>query len=252
MHMHHRGFTLIELAIVLVIIGLIAGGIMAGSGMIRNAEVQSLGEDFQKYELAINQFRDTYDALPGDFGTATAQWGTLAGCPAGEAINTTETCNGNDNNRIDNNFEAARVWQHLANADMIQGAYTGANAYNVTPNKDAPAARMDNAVFAMGQCDDGFINAYGDGDMFIAVVQANSGCDANTPPLTPGEAFMLDNKFDDGAPHTGKMVGNNQGGSIGADCVTSDDSATGQYAATNTNKVCVIAYRITIGDGSTR
>lgn len=247
----HAGFTLVELAIVLLIIGLVAGGIMMGSGMIRNAEVQSLGEDFQKYESAINHFKDTYDALPGDFATATMQWGTLATCPTGEANGTKETCDGNDNSRVDGN-EYARVWQHLANADMIEGAYTGANPYNITPNKDAPAARMDNAVFAMGQCDDGFINAYGAGDMFIAVTQAHSACGAAAATLTPGEAFMLDSKFDDGAPHIGTIVGNNQGGSITPDCVTSDDMATGQYAATNPRKVCAVAYRISIDDGSVR
>lgn len=249
MQQHHRGFTLIELAIVLVIVGLISGGIMMGSDLIRRAEVQSVGEDFLKYEAAINNFKDIYDALPGDFASATAQWGALGSCPNGGSTSSPATCNGNDDGTI-HAAEFARVWQHLANADMIQGAYTGAAFYNLVPNVDAPASRAGNAVIGIGQCDDGFLNPYEHAKFFLTLVMANSGCGPETTPLTPAEAFMLDNKFDNGAPHTGKILGNHQSGGIVAGCVTSDDAATGEYNATNPEKVCALAYPVTIRDGS--
>jgi prepilin-type N-terminal cleavage/methylation domain-containing protein len=64
------GFTLIELSIVLVIIGLLAGGILIGRDLIREAELRSQIRQFQEYELAYRTFQTKYDCLPGDCARA--------------------------------------------------------------------------------------------------------------------------------------------------------------------------------------
>ena len=61
-----RGFTLIELSIVLVIIGLIVGGVLVGQDLIRAAAVRAQVSQIEKYNTAVNTFRDKYGALPGD------------------------------------------------------------------------------------------------------------------------------------------------------------------------------------------
>ena len=66
-----RGFTLIELSIVIVIIGLIAGGILVGKDMIRAAEIRAIATELQHYRAAVKTFEATYDALPGDMTNAT-------------------------------------------------------------------------------------------------------------------------------------------------------------------------------------
>jgi len=69
--MKSAGFSLLELSIVLVIIGLIAGGIVAGSSMIRAAELRAVLTELTQYQTATNTFRDKYLGLPGDLRNAT-------------------------------------------------------------------------------------------------------------------------------------------------------------------------------------
>src|ERR1035441_6872478 len=73
------GFTLIELSIVLVIIGLIVGGVLVGQDLIRAAEVRATISQIEKYNTAVNTFRGKFNALPGDMNLTTA---TTFGIPA--------------------------------------------------------------------------------------------------------------------------------------------------------------------------
>src|SRR4051794_31617755 len=126
-----RGFSLLELSIVLVIIGLITGGIMAGRQMVRAAELRSVMSDLSKYQTTVNTFREKYQGLPGDMKNAESYWGTASGgCPDGAGTGT-QTCNGNGNNQVEgitsvaDPYETFRFWQHLANAGLVEGQYTG-------------------------------------------------------------------------------------------------------------------------------
>ena len=65
-------FTLVELSIVIVIIGLLIGGILGGQSLIHASELKSVISDFQKYQSAITQFRTQYNAWPGDMPNATS------------------------------------------------------------------------------------------------------------------------------------------------------------------------------------
>src|ERR1017187_10122680 len=73
------GFTLVELSIVLVIIGLIIGGVLVGRDLISAAEVRAQISQIEKYQTAVNTFRDKYGYLPGDIPEPTAsQYGFAA------------------------------------------------------------------------------------------------------------------------------------------------------------------------------
>ena len=67
-----KGFTLIELSIVLVIIGLIAGGVLIGRDLINAAAIRAQISQIEKIQTAVNTFRGKFNALPGDMGTAIA------------------------------------------------------------------------------------------------------------------------------------------------------------------------------------
>src|SRR5476649_1014388 len=71
-HFSHRGFTLVELSIVLVIIGLIIGGVLVGRTLIEAAAVRAQIAQIEQFKTAVNTFRTKYNALPGDMLNATA------------------------------------------------------------------------------------------------------------------------------------------------------------------------------------
>ena len=68
------GFTLVEIAIVLVIIGLLLGGILKGQEMITQAKIKNAINDFNGVAVAVTSYQDRYRALPGDDPNATARW----------------------------------------------------------------------------------------------------------------------------------------------------------------------------------
>ena len=73
--MKTKGFSLMEMAMVLVVIGLIAGGIVGGKALIRASELRSVSSDKQKFQTAITAFEERYNYLPGDLPNATKIWG---------------------------------------------------------------------------------------------------------------------------------------------------------------------------------
>ena len=134
------GFTLVELAIVLVVIGLITGGIFVGTILVRESQLKAVISEIAKYRSALNAFHEEYHGLPGDLPNATNFWGVAGGAGTGldqacyYAVGTgTATCNGNDDGFITNNAgvpsagvrEDLRAWQHLFNANLIDSKVTG-------------------------------------------------------------------------------------------------------------------------------
>jgi prepilin-type N-terminal cleavage/methylation domain-containing protein len=148
------GFSLVELSIVLVILGLLTGGILAGQSLIRAAELRSVTSDTARYQTAFFTFRDKYFALPGDMRNAVKFWGAPAAAPlTTDGMNAacrdllasgvgTQTCNGDGDGTVSfdstEHYESYRAWQHLANAGLIEGSYTGVTA-GAVPNSFGPS-----------------------------------------------------------------------------------------------------------------
>lgn len=108
------GFTLVEIAIVLVIIGLLLGGILKGQELINSARVRNLADQNSGVQAAYYGFIDRFRQVPGDFSASAAT----------TAIGVTVNLGGDGNGRIDNTLgEAAAVWEQLSKANFIQGNY---------------------------------------------------------------------------------------------------------------------------------
>jgi prepilin-type N-terminal cleavage/methylation domain-containing protein len=122
MNKRQSGFTLVEIAIVLVIIGLLLGGVLKGQEMIANARFKNMQSDIESYKAAFYAFQDRFGALPGDFLTANTQLNAAAPIGNGGGTITANTCNAVE--------ESCAVWQHLRYANLIAGdpTLTGAAA----------------------------------------------------------------------------------------------------------------------------
>src|SRR5438876_4021482 len=122
------GFTLVEIAIVLVIIGLLLGGILKGQEMITQAKIKNVINDFNGVTVAITSYQDRYRAIPGDDRNATTRWTVQApasgngdGVMAGK-YNATVAGPGAPAATEESNL----FWQHLRIAGFVPGLTTGA------------------------------------------------------------------------------------------------------------------------------
>src|SRR5690606_4321211 len=118
------GFTLIELAIVLAIIGLLVGAIIGGQEMVQASRLNATIKEAQNVREAFLLFREKYNDLPGDMSDAASYWSACTNA-------TNNPCNGDGNGRMQGNStsgsisEQVRAWQHLALSGIAPGNYTG-------------------------------------------------------------------------------------------------------------------------------
>lgn len=213
-------FTLVELSVVLVIIGLIVGGILAGQEMIRGSELNRVLADKDRINAAINTYRSKYSALPGDMRNATDFWGTASGgCPLG-ARTGTQTCNGNGDGLVGGTWHGADptmiemflAMQHMALAGLLQGTYSGmgVSSYSeAAPGINSPITSIQGATFMMfgqlgGHAE--FFNVIPRNALIFGATNSSTSL-AMWPILTTSEAQGLDSKIDDGKPGTGIVLG---------------------------------------------
>ncbi len=127
MKRNQSGFTLIEIAIVLVIIGLLLGGVLKGQELINSARVKNLATDFKNIPVFIYGYQDKFRALPGDDAAVATHvtGGTLATTPAGTQGNGVIGGNWNSETVTD---ESYLFWQHVRLAGLAPGATTAGSA----------------------------------------------------------------------------------------------------------------------------
>ena len=207
------GFTLVELAIVLVIIGLIIGGILVGQDMIKSAEIRATISQYQSYNVATRLFKDKYAALPGDinqqkaleFGfydrTSVAATGNGDGdgmlkiCGNANAVGATQSC------------ERVLFWRDLSTAGLVDGYFqTATNVAIAISTVDLiyyfPEAKMGRGNYWITTSMEGR-NFY-----FLGGITSVAGPPGNptmTAAIAPFEAYNIDRKIDDGMPAFGMV-----------------------------------------------
>jgi prepilin-type N-terminal cleavage/methylation domain-containing protein len=263
------GFSLVELSIVLVILGLLVGGVLSGQSLIQAAQLRTVVTEHDRWIAATHTFRDKYFALPGDMTNATAFWGTLSGttCPLAEtapANTTTGVCDGDGDGQITRGSTAAtevfQFWKHLANAGMIEGNYTGIygsgtsgsiGKTDTVPGSNSPQPKFSGAAWFVGNIS-GPTSSYGASGFAYQVDYQNTlifgGTTPGTAPfnsiLKPEDAWNIDTKMDDGMPGTGKVIAHEfQGIGFGGQptaCTTSTSGTdySGKYNLANANVAC--------------
>lgn len=238
------GFTLVELAIVLMIIGLLIGGILRGQELMTNARVAATVQQVKAYQGAMVTFRDTYSALPGDISNATRR---LPGCDAASFC-----VNGDANgivgaiqaSALDSNqtgaaaprVETSMFWKHLALSRLISGIQPNADPSVAEFGYTHPASKLNGGFVVGTKTDNSAPNHFAQGILLKIALrpQATYG----TPRALSGfEAALVDRKMDDGLPNTGFVAGEH----MGTGCKT-NDIATGVYNENQTQNACDIYF----------
>lgn len=247
---YYRAFSLVELSIVLVILGLLTGGVLAGQSLIRAAELRSVASEALRYQAALMAFRDRYMELPGDMVNATRFWGAA---DAGDGLgadcftvssNDKATCNGDGDGYIRNPQGATglwtygerwHAWKQLANAGLVEGSYTGStnspsDNQAETGGVNVPFSKYANNIWLIVSLTK---NTSGNVDLYDAP-SGNMLHMQKTPDLwsslSPEEMWNIDVKIDDGKPAYGKLQSAKSSSVLfGAGCTTSDVSSAAEY-----------------------
>lgn len=207
---HEQGFTLVELAIVLVIIGLIIGGILVGQDMIKSAEIRATIGQWEKYNTAVNVFKDKYAYIPGDINqTRAAEYGlydrTGVAAPGnGDGNGLLQACSRTAAAGLLAGCETTVFWRDLNDAGLVDGWFqTAGDAFAAVVLANIPD------VFPLAKTGNGtYWTAYSTGGrnwFNLGGITAVSGAGVYTltNELTPFEAFNIDRKVDDARPLTG-------------------------------------------------
>ncbi len=241
---------------------------MVGRSLIKSSELQSIITDQQVLGSAIQAFRTKYSELPGDMTRATSFWGTdPAGCPnlgTWGLVPRAATCNGNGNGFIQNPgsdygvsamYEQVYAWQHLANAGLIKGAFTGtpgpASYVDMRPGINIPAGKVPNSGFelysfvASSAKASWFLNPINNQHFIVYGGVVGGTGEAFSRITTTADALFMDKKIDDGKPGTGILTSTNS--TFGTDyptCSDTDSINTAVYNVALTNPTCVLLFKL--------
>lgn len=215
------GFTLVEIAIVLVIIGLLLGGILKGQEMITQAKIKNVVNDFNGILAAVNSYQDRYRALPGDDLNAGTRWSTTTpsftvypgngngvfGTPGTDYYNATVT-----GAPAATTSEVNLFWWHLRLAGFVGGT-TGAVQSSISQPSNAANGIMGVETSGMG-------------------FTSNIVCESNLPDKI---AIAVDTQMDDATAATGQVRGMLQT-SPNQSPPASNAAPTSVYQETGTNQ----------------
>lgn len=240
------GFTLVELAIVMLVIGLLIGGILKGQEMIKQGRIKATINQMKSYSAGFVSFQDKYGAMPGDMANAT---GRLPDCAVA-----TQCFDGDGNGLIGNpadpldmaqagfngvpEVETAMFWRHMLLADFIGGVQPGIDPTDPAWNATHPVTPLGGGFsvgFNGGAA--GTPNIARTGNMIYIMRNL-------TPPhgavLNVTEAAQIDLILDDGKPNSGTVVADQQAAGCKA-----GDALTDDWDWTNKNlRNCEIFYFI--------
>lgn len=255
-------FSLIELSIVLIIIGLLIAGVTGGAALIKSSELRSVMGEARGYAVAVNAFYTQYDALPGDYTIGIKNTGIT----------------GDGDNEIDyyraasaSGSESANAWatlRHIGAIDAISTAdpviATTEPVFGNTSTATAPGSKIKGAgwVFDYRRQIEGLAAAAANQN--VVVLTSTMTVDPTAGAISPlgtstavsntvaaligADALSIDVKIDDGVANSGKVRGVNPAvdNDTTGTCFAYSASAASNYITTNSTKVCALSYQVDV------
>ncbi len=228
------GFTLIELSIVLVTIGLIVAGIVGGRSLIHSVRLMGVVTDVNKYNTLFFTFEDYYGYRPGDLPNAKSYW------PDDSRYVGFATSNGNGDHKIESSSEGYLVWQHLYLSDMLPKEYSGTATNNeAVLNVNVPESSLSGGGYFFGFDGSQILGSTVNGNFLgFGSIRTNDYLD-NAIVSVP-DAEKIDRKMDDGAPFTGKVL-TRKGQDTAVACITGS-GASATYVLSVADVACRMAF----------
>jgi len=212
----------VELAVVLVVIGLVIAAILKGQDMIENARLKKVMSQVNEYRVATSAFLDRYDAYPGDFNKATTQISS-------------DVTDGNGNGVVEGaglSGEALQFWSHLAHAKLITPPGRMEDLGTAEFGKGAPSTAVGGGITVESNPDTGMTGLW----MILGNQSGNAGKGAL---LTPQQALSIDLKFDNGEPSSGNVQSRDGSNVSAGSCLSG-----GAYNTQNEKPACVVYFKL--------
>jgi prepilin-type N-terminal cleavage/methylation domain-containing protein len=187
---HEAGYSLIEIAIALVIIGLVVGAALKGYDVLENAQLKSIMMQVNEYRLAIHSFEEKYGAFPGTLKNADKIFSNFNASYNGSGKNVI------GQNGLSTTEDAGKVWIQLAAANLIGDPGTPEGA--MTFGKGAPATKLGGGITLEYAPEAGLPG------LWFIVGEVN-GSQGNNGLLTPQQTLQLLKQFDSDTPNKGRI-----------------------------------------------
>jgi len=230
---NNSGFSLVEMTVVIVVIGIIVGAVVSSKSMLRNYRVMSVISDVEEFRASIDAFSSKYKSLPGDMSDAADYWSACTDTGG-------NTCNGDDNGMVEYVATAARedlrAWEHLNHAEMVKNDFTGREdvSGNLVVDVNVPISKTKSGAFDLFY----YTDSTGRVGNMIRFASVN-GANLDAGVITPQEAENIDLKIDDGKSLSGEVVGENGDGVTGCiDTVPTPD----EYDLDGVVKDCILSF----------
>lgn len=264
-HPYEHGNSFAYAALGLIIAGLVLGVGMVWYSIVSNNELRRSMVALEKYQTATVNFKRKFEKLPGDIPYATRLWGSAYGAvndgydarcatytkPAEGKL----TCNGDGDgwpynslaNAPDQHYERFRFWQHLSNAELVDGQYTGVGGPHNRKTHHVPGVNSPETAFPDGM----FVvtsvpESKGDISLWPNPahlrIELRSDYHARYALLTAQQQYEIDAKIDDGKPASGKVQ--SYAPMRQPDCTTSGNPSTAQYNRGREGVSCSLIYFI--------
>ena len=199
-----KGFTLVELAIVFIIIGFVISAIVVSGEIIEASEVSAQISQFKDFDVAVTTFTMKYGTMPGDMDSATANRYNFAQPSGGSivAFNAVLEDLSAFTPVRDNNGEPAHFFVHLSQSNVMP-VVTAQTVTSARINEHYPESKLGEGGIIPTSMTDGRILWFLGLDKALDDVSNVRLANKDGPILTPEQAFRIDEKLDNGVANTG-------------------------------------------------